>query len=173
MTITDMTVIMIKDYDKYDSGNYYTVKKAFGRFLISKGYAIDRFSPNFEKQMADIRRAEEREREIERKKREAEKRKREIEDRRKRTIDGIEKYKKYNITLHDGPGPAIIKAEDIVNEFYKSFPEVKEAGVQIEISKSCYDLLEIEYGKARMTIKGLDHPFYIQFLDDKKLMSQD
>lgn len=168
-----MTIIMIKDYEKYYSGNYYTVKKTFGRFLVNKGYAVDRFSPDFEKRMADIRRAEEREREIERKKREAERRKIEAEELRKRTIDGIEKYKKYNITLHDGPGPAIIKASDIVEEFYKTHPEIKEAGVQIEISKSCYDLPEIEYGRARMTIKGLDHPFYIQFLDDKKLMSQD
>lgn len=108
-----------------------------------------------------------------RKKKEAERRKREAEERRKRTIDGIERYRTYHINLYDGPGPAIIKASDIVEEFYKTYPEVKEAGVQIEISKSCYDLLEIEYGKARMTIKGMDHPFYIQFLDDKKLMSQD
>lgn len=172
MTITDMTIIMIKKYDKYYSGNYYTVKKAFGRFLISKGYAIDRFSTDFEKQMADIRRAEEREREIERKKREAERRKIEAEELRKRTIDGIEKYKKYNITLYDGPGPAIIKASDIIEEFYKTYPEIKEAGVQIEIARSYRDFPEIEYGRARMTIKGLDHPFYIQFLDDKKLMQQ-
>lgn len=170
MIIADMTVIMIKDYEKYYTGNYYSVRKTFGRFLVNKGYAIDRFSPNFEKQMADIRRAEEREREIERKKREAERRKKEAEERRKRTIDGIEKYKKYNIILHKGPGPAIIKASDIVEEFYKTYPEVKEAGVQIEISKNYYDLPEIEYGRARMTIKGMDHPFYIQFLDDKELM---
>ena len=64
MIIADMTIIMIKDYEKYYRGNYYSVKKTFGRFLVNKGYAIDRFSPNFEKQMADIRRAEERERNL-------------------------------------------------------------------------------------------------------------